>query len=519
MEDWNAVHSEGSEGAIPVNRGQLRGLVILLGLIATVCLAFVAFLWVRGGQEPRVTVDYLAVFNARLEGVPNEDRAWELFLRAVERLPSGADEKALKELIENAGADDPRWEACGRAVEQLGEALDLIRAFSGKPALGLVAVAGIPLDYMISKGSYEKLLPPPPGQEGWMLHLHLPHLGEFRHMARLLRIDALHASAGGEATRAAADLEAIIGLARLSRDDGLIIGYIIAADLGVIASDTARELVNLYPGALDDEALARIDRTLADGIAEGSTRPDFLGERLHWKDFAQRIFTDDGRGDGSITLLGVQMMESWSPRSKEWILPKSRLGIGLATLLSTGRREVLREAEAFYEALAAYAVQPAWNRGSLPPIIDRYSGNHPPDSRRDLGLLLLHFMMPGISRVAYGWDKSLHDMEAARAVIAMERFRLANGRWPGSLDELVPEYLDTVPLDRFDGAPLRYRLAEGFPILYSIGVDRSDDGGRHATQADQWATVEQAGSFVRERLSEREGDWVYFPVQPAPIGP
>jgi hypothetical protein len=492
---------------------------LLSGLIAIACLVFVAFLWVRGGAEPRLTVDYVAAFNARLDGVPHEDRAWPLFVRAVELLPTGDDETALKELIKDARPGEPRWDACVEAVERHGEALDLIREFSSMPVFGIPVVVGLPLEYVIAKGSYEKLLPLPPGEQGWTLHMYLPHLGEFRQMARLLRIDALHAAARGDAPRAAANLEAIIGLARLSRDGGVIIGYIIAADLAVIASETARELVHYYPGAMDHKAFTRIDRALANGIAEGSARPDFRGEHLYWSDLAQRFFSDDGKGDGRVTHRGVKLVESWIARPEQWVLPRTRVGVGLASLHSTGRRVVLQEAEDFYTTLAAYAVQPAWTRGPLPTILDRYSGWYPPESNRDLGLMLLHFLMPGISRVAYGWDQSLHDTQAARAVIAMERFRLANGRWPDSLDDLVPEFLDSVPLDRFDGAPLRYRLVEGVPTLFSIGVDRDDDGGQHAVQASQWADAERAESFVRERPDEREGDWVYFPVQPAPIEP
>lgn len=513
------MQSERSNRAPPGQGGQLRGLVILLGSVVAVCLVFVAFLWVRGGAEPRVTMDTVAAFNARLEGVPSEDRAWELFIRAVERLPIGTDETALKALIEGAGPCDPRWDACVDAVERHREALGTIRVFSGKPAMGFVAVAGLPLDYVISKGCYEKLQPPPRGQEGWALRMHLPHLGEFRHMARLLRVDALHAAASGDGARAAADLEAIIGLARLSRDGGLIIGFIIAADLGVIASDTARELVHFFPGALDDETLARIDRALADGIAEGSARPDFWGERVSLNDLAQRFFTDDGKGDGWITLRGVHWLRGSTSRLVQWDLPETRLALGLASLRSTGRREMLQEANEFYEALATYAVQPAWSRGTLPPVVRAYSGWELPESKTDLGRMLLHSLLPGSGQVVHGMHKTLQDAQAARGVIAMERFRLANGRWPGALDELVPRYLDAVALDRFDGAPLRYRLVGGVPTLYSIGVDRDDDGGRHAVQANQWTEVEWAESFVRERPGDREGDWVYFPVQPAPLGP
>jgi hypothetical protein len=64
--------------------------------------------------------------------------------------------------------------------------------------------------------------------------------------------------------------------------------------------------------------------------------------------------------------------------------------------------------------------------------------------------------------------------------VAIERYRLRRGAWPDSLAALVPDLLPTVPLDPFDGQPLRYRrLADGV-VIYSIGPDSADDGGKLA---------------------------------------
>jgi hypothetical protein len=62
--------------------------------------------------------------------------------------------------------------------------------------------------------------------------------------------------------------------------------------------------------------------------------------------------------------------------------------------------------------------------------------------------------------------------------LGVERFRLARGRLPVNLNELVPQLLSAVPLDPFDGQPLRYhRLTKGY-VIYSIGSNGHDDGGR-----------------------------------------
>jgi hypothetical protein len=61
--------------------------------------------------------------------------------------------------------------------------------------------------------------------------------------------------------------------------------------------------------------------------------------------------------------------------------------------------------------------------------------------------------------------------------IAAQRYRLAHGADPTTLEQLIPEFLSAVPLDPFDGKPLRMKVVPGELIFYSVGMDRKDDGG------------------------------------------
>ena len=68
-------------------------------------------------------------------------------------------------------------------------------------------------------------------------------------------------------------------------------------------------------------------------------------------------------------------------------------------------------------------------------------------------------------------------LRIAYTALALERFNLAKGRWPDKLDELVPQYLSAVPLDPFDGAPLRLASKGSAIIVYSVSQDKVDHGG------------------------------------------
>ena len=65
-----------------------------------------------------------------------------------------------------------------------------------------------------------------------------------------------------------------------------------------------------------------------------------------------------------------------------------------------------------------------------------------------------------------------------RSQVAVARFKLTEGCYPSGFSELVPNYLNAVPADPFDGKPLRWTTDEsGKPLIYSIGPDLTDDGG------------------------------------------
>jgi hypothetical protein len=76
-----------------------------------------------------------------------------------------------------------------------------------------------------------------------------------------------------------------------------------------------------------------------------------------------------------------------------------------------------------------------------------------------------------------------HDIAVARlrlltVELALQCYRSEQGQPPGRLDLLVPRYLHQVPSDPFSGRPLVYRPQGTNWLLYSIGPDRVDDGGK-----------------------------------------
>jgi hypothetical protein len=65
---------------------------------------------------------------------------------------------------------------------------------------------------------------------------------------------------------------------------------------------------------------------------------------------------------------------------------------------------------------------------------------------------------------------------AIMTAFALRRFVLSEGRMPRAVAELTPKYLPAPAYDPFSGEPVRHNMARG--LIYSVGTDLRDDGGR-----------------------------------------
>jgi hypothetical protein len=78
---------------------------------------------------------------------------------------------------------------------------------------------------------------------------------------------------------------------------------------------------------------------------------------------------------------------------------------------------------------------------------------------------------------------------ANQAIVAcgLERYRLAFGKYPDSLDPLVPTYLPRIPTDVLRGRPLLYHLKDGQYTLRGVGPNFKDDSDKAASDDWIWA--------------------------------
>jgi hypothetical protein len=91
--------------------------------------------------------------------------------------------------------------------------------------------------------------------------------------------------------------------------------------------------------------------------------------------------------------------------------------------------------------------------------------------------LPLRTLFPSLSRACELDAATNARLHCTAAGLAAERYRLATGAFPESLADLVPAYLEAVPIDPFTGKPLHFKQIEDGILIYSVNDDGKDDGG------------------------------------------
>jgi hypothetical protein len=476
------------------NRQIKRGL-----LVALVGYAFLAFLFYS--RSPSITRNYAAEFNTKASATPESDRAWPLYQRSASRFEE-QDKDPFWDRWPDMRPGEPAWEEVGARLEHNREALQYLREAARKPALGFMIydLADKPAD------PYAVITTPAAASNPPYLDWTLDYLGRLRNGARWLKLDAVHAAATGERARTLEDLLSLFRMAGHAREHPIVIADLTSVAIFALACGVTGEIVADYGGVLSDEDLGRIAEQV--GAFPGGPMVRFDGERLFFEDFLQRVYSDDGHGSGHMTAEGLRnikrMQGDPNPRLSASELLFSPFSVSIAS-----RKDLHEAFDRLVKAVEADQGVPPWTRHGLltDAEIDRL--NDPSMAR---GHTIVAVLGPAFTGAVRSSDDAGQMRGATLVAVALGRFHLATGAYPRRLDELVPEFLEAVPPDVFDGLPIKYVVAEGGPVLYSIGADRDDDGGVKP------APGSPNQHSVRNTLTRAppDGDWVLWPVRPEP---
>jgi hypothetical protein len=130
--------------------------------------------------------------------------------------------------------------------------------------------------------------------------------------------------------------------------------------------------------------------------------------------------------------------------------------------------------EAFYECRFPKQQKKIQGSNTLQAI---KNGSLKPNSER-LGQCFIVFMLPAFDTGMKAENRSVMQWEATQLGFALAAYRTDHGSYPKNLAELSPQYVVKIPKDIFTNGNLIYRPQENGFLLYSVGINGKDDGGR-----------------------------------------
>ncbi len=456
-------------------RRGLQGFAALF-LALVVGYSWLAYRYWTG--EPKITHDYLADLNAKALAVPKDQAAWPLYREALLSLTMPREWWKKNDLYSRPG--EWGWEATKRIVDENAAAIQRLRDAASKPALGLVLGHRWVAEDEPLFGNQEappRLAGSPPGGsilDSSFLNVLLPHISWLRRSQWMLAAGAFAAAEAGDGARAAANVRAILGIARQLREHDLLIADLSASSTVEHAASTAASLTADCSDKLSDQDLHAIAHALA-AVRHETLRPRFEGERRWILDLVQRLYTDDGTGNGRVARTWD---EAWGVvgdpiEGNSFFIDSATAPFGLAVLPT--RREIMTEYDRLLSIALETAETPMWRRGPerIRPIVEARS------ALDRLRFSVVDMLFPSLERASLNLEFVRQKCDASLVAIALELFHRQHNAYPASLDELVPALLPSVPPDQYDGKPIKYALRDdGRPTLYSVGNDRADNGGR-----------------------------------------
>lgn len=422
---------------------------------------FAAPLWTeRAGQKdlPKLFADV------------GDDEAAELrnrFPPLAEKIQSGGRFVAVREVLPKSEERQPTPEEAALALallEPARPALDEIARLAKRPA------ARYPIDY------------------GRGLSMRFPHSTDLLSSAQMLMARGRAELALGRTAAALDDALLVFRLAETIESEPLLISLLVRIsilDIGLSLVESGLPFWN------DTEVLA-LERELS-SINVG---PQFLASLR-----GERVFAN-----------AALALSSKQKSSLAGLVESAAIGSGQPPGLPLGTRLILDAYALFFlpgDAAFLNRTYQTWiddleEHGGLPApgrtrnaadITGEIESAPAGRLRNFLTFVTLAPIEGAFTRTAFIQGR----IDLAHTACMVQRFVLARGRLPSSLDELVPDFTEAVPLDPMDGKPLRYRVDATGATIWSIGWNQTDESG-----------------VANDRRKPDQGDWVWKIPAPKP---
>jgi len=299
----------------------------------------------------------------------------------------------------------------------------------------------------------------------------LPYLATLKRCTQVLQLRACAELADGQSQNALEDVRLSLYLNSSLRTSPFLISYLVR--IAIVAIDLQPIWEGLAEHKWSDEQLAALEAELG--------KRDFLAD-----------YGFVMRGERAVAIATIDNEQ----RTRE-IISLRENGTWV-----TNRLTLIPSAYFFQNELAHARMIQRW----ILPLVDTNSHIVSPEKFRQATGAVHEEMkyyspykvqalmlFPAISSTVRKLAAIQGSVDLARVACALERYRLAHGEYPETLDPLTPQFIAKLPRDIINGQPLHYRrTTDGKFLLYSVGWNETDDGGEPGTFTDP-----------------TQGDWVW----------
>jgi hypothetical protein len=273
------------------------------------------------------------------------------------------------------------------------------------------------------------------------------YLSDLGKSFRLLALEASFHAQNNQPDAAIDSIDAALRLARCLDKEPLLISQLVRIACQAKALEALEYVINQIK--FSDQQLKILSKTIENAKNPDAMRYGFAGEIPQSMDFFAKP-----------TNQNFQLISGYpSPF------------IYLYTAIGMTNQDAFIYLDIMTKYIEAYKLPPS-ERMKVVKALDDEAGKIPK----------IHFLartiIPAIARITELDCRIIALLDAARVALAVERYRLANARLPESLNDLIPEFLESVPIDPFDGKSLKYKKLDPGFVIYSVGEDLSDDGGK-----------------------------------------
>ena len=395
--------------------------------------------------------------------------------------------------------DAKAWASYYRASEEL-----VLPAHSGKPERDLLAALkeGDPLVAKLQSGLDRPFALITPAWEDrkiprMLATIPMTHFSAFQKLMCLLTLRAESEVAAGEFAQATMDVRVRLHLAEgIGHDPTLINGVLATAMVDGLMGNVWSLLEARGPSASDlltlERDLARLDMsTVMSTAVRGemaifANSLDFFSEPQNNAETAYLMQAAKTTGGLREQIKMMTMLALWhlNPRA----VVQGNKGRGINYLLDS---QLLPIRQGGLKGLAEAEIK--FEKTERQLLVDL-----------DIMSMLMNVALPSVGSIGSKALRTETLVHQARLACALERYFLQHQRYPETLNELVPTFIDKVLLDPCDDKPMRYaRTPAGRYKLWSLGFDGEDDGGKVI------ASPQDAPSHPKPSARDYPGDWVW----------